>query len=113
MYRGFHLIPHDTRIEFMRYHKITFAFSVIMVIGFDPADRLQGPEFRRRFRRRHPDRCHGAGTGRSGACVRSELSELGLGEISLQQFGKPENILIRLQHQNYHRAGSRSPRRRS
>ena len=31
--RGIHLIPHDTSINFMRWHKVTFAFSVIMVVG--------------------------------------------------------------------------------
>jgi len=36
---------------------------------------------------------------------RSELTNLGLGEISLQQFGKPENILIRLQHQSFTEQG--------
>jgi len=42
MYRGLHLIPHDTRIDFMRYHKVTFAFSMINGRRLDPADRVQG-----------------------------------------------------------------------
>ena len=30
LYRGLRIVPHDTRIDFMRFHKLTFAISVIM-----------------------------------------------------------------------------------
>src|SRR5690348_17585399 len=33
MYKPFHLVPADTRIDFMRFHKPAFLLSVIMVIG--------------------------------------------------------------------------------
>ena len=33
MFRPIHVVPPDTRIDFMRFHKITFAISVLMVVG--------------------------------------------------------------------------------
>ncbi|MES1152212.1 MAG: protein translocase subunit SecF, partial [Dongia sp.] len=33
MFKPFHLVPANTRIDFMRYHKPAFILSVVMVIG--------------------------------------------------------------------------------
>ena len=33
IYRPVHLIPPNTRIDFMRWHKLTFAFSLALVLG--------------------------------------------------------------------------------
>jgi len=100
MYRGIHLIPHDTRIDFMRYHKITFALSVVMVVGSILLIAFKGLNFGVDFAggilmevtAPHPADL---------ASLRSQVSGLGLGEASLQEFGKPETVLIRLQHQDY------------
>jgi preprotein translocase subunit SecF len=100
MYRGFHFIPHDTRIPFMRYHKLTFALSVIMVIGSILLIAFKGLNFGVDFAGGILIDATAPGPV-DLAVVRTELTNLGLGEISLQQFGKPENILIRLQHQNF------------
>lgn len=100
MYRGLHLIPHDTRIDFMRYHKLTFAVSVIMVVASILLIAFKGLNYGVDF----------AGgilieVGSQGPAdltkMRSLLSDQGLGEVSLQEFGAPENVLIRLQHQDY------------
>jgi preprotein translocase subunit SecF len=99
-YRGFHVIPHDTRINFMRFHKITFAISVIMIVGSVLLIFAKGLNFGVDF----------AGgiaievRDKSGPAdlpeMREKLSDAGLGEVSLQQFGEPQFALIRLPHQD-------------
>ena len=33
MWKPIHLVPPNTRIEFMRWHRLTFAIAVIMTLG--------------------------------------------------------------------------------
>ncbi|MGH6934368.1 MAG: protein translocase subunit SecF [Dongiaceae bacterium] len=100
MYRGLRIIPPDTRIDFMRYHKITFAISVIMVAASILLIAFKGLNYGVDFaggiliEAKSPDPA-------DLTKLRSQLSSLGLGEVSLQEFGAPENVLIRLQHQTY------------
>jgi len=100
MYRGLHLIPHDTRIDFMRYHKVTFALSMIMVVGSILLIAFKGLNFGVDFAGGILMEVTAPEPPDLGS-LRSELSKLALGEASLQQFGKPQTLLIRLQHQNY------------
>ncbi|HZF32346.1 MAG TPA: protein translocase subunit SecF [Candidatus Angelobacter sp.] len=100
MYRGLHLIPHDTRIDFMRYHKVTFAFSMIMVVGSILLIAFKGLNFGVDFAGGILMEVTAPGPADLSK-LRLQLTELGLGEVSLQQFGKPETVSIRLQHQNY------------
>ena len=99
-YRGLHLIPHDTRIDFMRYHKVTFAISLILIMGSILLIAFKGLNFGVDF----------AGgirmevEAKSGVAdltdMRAKLGEAGLGEVSLQRFGDAQFALIRLQHQD-------------
>src|SRR5262245_18045552 len=100
MYRGLHFIPQDTRIDFMRYHKITFAFSVIMVVGSILLIAFKGLNFGVDFAGGILMEVTAPGPADLGQ-LRSQLEHLSLGEAALQQFGKPETVLIRLQHQSF------------
>ena len=100
MYHGLHLIPHDTRIDFMRYHKITFAFSLIMVVGSILLIAFKGLNFGVDFAGGILMEVTAPEPADLGK-LRSQLEQLSLGEAALQQFGKPETVLIRLQHQAY------------
>ena len=100
MYRGIHVVPHNTRIDFMRYHKITFAFSMIMVLGSILLIAFKGLNFGVDFAGGILMEVTAPGPANLTQ-LRSQLSGLGLGEASLQEFGKAERVLIRLQHQNF------------
>jgi len=98
MYSGFHVIPPDTRIDFMRHHKITFALSVLMVVASILLVAFKGLNYGVDFaggtviEARFPGPADLAG-------LRGKLSGLGLGEIGVQEIGDPNTVLIRLQQQ--------------
>src|SRR5262249_7876406 len=100
MYRGVHLIPHDTRIDFMRYHKITFMLSMIMVVGSILLIAFKGLNFGVDFAGGVWMEATAPGPADLGA-LRSQLSQLHLGEVTLQQLDKPERFGIRFQQPKY------------
>ena len=100
MYRGVHLIPPDTRIDFMRYHKITFALSMIMVVGSILLIAFKGLNFGVDFAGGVWMEVTAPGPADLGA-LRSQFSQLHLGEGTLQQLDKPERVGIRFQQPKY------------
>jgi preprotein translocase SecF subunit len=100
MYRPVHLIPANTRIDFMRWHKVTFAFSLLLVLGSFALIFFKGLNFGIDFRGGILMEVQTQGPA-DLAGMRSQLDGLGLGEVALQEFGSPNDVLIRLQHQSY------------
>lgn len=98
MFRGIHLIPHDTKINFLRFHKVTFMISVIMVVGSILLIAIKGLNYGVDFAGGILMEVKTEGPADLGA-MREQLSSLGLGEASLQEFGAPDTVLIRLQRQ--------------
>ncbi|MEZ5830423.1 MAG: protein translocase subunit SecF [Dongiaceae bacterium] len=98
MWKPIHLVPPNTRINFMRNHKITFAISVILVLSSFGLLFTKGLNFGIDFAGgilmevrapQQPDL----------GDMRSRLGGLGLGEVSLQAFGTDNDVLIRLPQQ--------------
>jgi preprotein translocase subunit SecF len=93
------LIPANTAIPFIAWRKLFFAFSAALVaasIGLFAVKGLNyGIDFRGGImldvRTEVPADL---------AAMRSALSGLGLGEAALQEFGAPNDVLIRLQEQD-------------
>src|SRR5215475_7145304 len=101
MYRPVHLIPANTRIDFMRLHKITFAFSLLLVLGSLALIFIKGLNFGIDFEGGILMEVRTQGGPADLTSMRSQLGGLGLGEVALQEFGTPQDVLIRLQHQSY------------
>src|SRR3954447_19111319 len=93
------IVPDDTKFDFMRFRRISFPISallsmVALFLFFHPGLNL-GIDFK-------------GGTlleiqAKSGAVdlakMRSTLTSLGLGDVQLQQFGGPADVLIRVAQQ--------------
>lgn len=96
--KGLHLIPLDTSADFIGKRTIAFIFSTILMIGSIFLIATNGLNF---------------GIDFTGGTVieirtpvipdlqelRTELNELNLGSISIQEFGEPDDLLIRLPEQ--------------
>ena len=98
MLRPIHLVPANTRINFMRGHKITFVISLILILGSIGLLFTKGLNFGIDFaggiliEARAPEQ---PDIGQ----LRERLSSLGLGEVALQSFGDQNDVLIRLPQQ--------------
>ncbi|HEU4826227.1 MAG TPA: protein translocase subunit SecF [Dongiaceae bacterium] len=98
MWKPIHLVPPNTRIDFMRWHRLTFAIAVVMTLGSIGLFFTKGLNFGIDFAGgilmevrapQQPDL----------ADLRERLGHLGIGEVSLQTFGEPDVVLIRLPEQ--------------
>src|ERR1700737_1210884 len=93
------LVPDDTKFDFMRFRRISFPISaalslVAILLYFNHGlnfgiDFVGGPLMEVQTK---------AGPADLGK-MRSTLNGLGLGEVQLQQFGGPADVLIRLSQQ--------------
>lgn len=98
MLRPIHLVPANTRINFMRGHKITFVISLVLILGSIGLLFTKGLNFGIDFaggiliEARAPEQ---PDIGQ----LRERLGGLGLGEVSLQSFGDQNDVLIRLPQQ--------------
>ena len=106
------IVPDDTHFDFTRFRRISFpisaALSIVAITLFFTHGLNLGIDFK-------------GGTllevrAKSGAAdiaaMRTTLDGLRLGEIQLQQFGGPENVLIRVAEQPAATRRSRMPCRR-
>jgi preprotein translocase subunit SecF len=100
MYKPFHLVPADTRIDFMRFHKPAFILSVIMVLGSIALIFTKGLNYGIDFAggvlmevQSKQEQVVDLGQ------MRGKLDGLEIGEITLQTFGAPNTVLIRIPQQ--------------
>lgn len=97
--RGLRLVPANTSIPFIAWRKVFFTFSVVMVLGSIALFSIKGLNYGIDFRGGILLDVRTEGPA-DLAAMRSMLSGLGLGEVALQEFGAPDNVLIRLQEQD-------------
>src|SRR5919106_6101167 len=95
----FRLVPVDTRFRFVRYQNWAYAFSgalVLLTLILLPTRGLNmGIDFQGGI-------LIEAGMPTAApdlAAMRAALDGLGLGEVALQEFGSPSDIMIRLERQ--------------
>jgi preprotein translocase subunit SecF len=97
--RHLHLVPTGTKLDFIGKKVLFFAFSICLIaasIGLFGTKGLNyGIDFQGGIMMEVRSKSGPADIGD----MRDQLSGLGLGEVSIQEFGEPEEVLIRIQRQ--------------
>ncbi len=92
------LVPKDPKFPFIRFHKIGFAFSALLILGSIGLLGGKGLNLGIDFLGGILLEVKTEGPADIGE-FRDRLSGLGLGEVSIQEFGAPDDLLIRVQRQ--------------
>jgi preprotein translocase subunit SecF len=106
--RGFRLVPDDTRIPFVRYQYWAYAFTGVIFLMTLVLLPTKGLNLGIDFRGGILIEAGMPGEVADLAAMRATLGSLGLGEVSLQEFGQPDDILIRIERQEGGEAGQRA-----
>jgi preprotein translocase SecF subunit len=97
--RTFRLVPDGTHIRFMHYQYWGYAFSGTLILLTLILVPLKGLNFGVDFRGGLLIEVRVPGTTADLGAMRSLLGSLALGEVALQTFGEPNDVLIRVQRQ--------------
>src|ERR1700741_4764774 len=93
------IVPDDTKFDFMRFRRISFPISALASILAITLYFFHGLNFGIDFK----GGLLMEGQPKSGPAdlskMRATLNGLGLGEVQLQQFGPPDDVLIRIGEQ--------------
>lgn len=89
------LVPAVPRIPFMRWHKLALGLSCVSLLGSIALLLVMGINFGIDFRGGTLIEVRTAEAADLGA-MRQDLNALGLGDVSLQEFGAADDVLIRV-----------------
>jgi SecD/SecF fusion protein len=93
------LVPAGTKLAFMIYRKLSFPFSAVLLVGslvmFVVINLNYGIDFRGGTLIEYQSKSPTADLGD----VRGRLSDLNLGDVQVQEFGAPDELLIRIESQ--------------
>ncbi|XSG82687.1 MAG: protein translocase subunit SecF [Methyloligella sp. ZOD6] len=99
MFRGFSFVPPDTKIDFVGMRGISFFVSALMMIlslvALQVYDLNYGIDFEGGTLIEIGTKTEEADL----AALRSTLNALDIGEVQIQRFGAPNDVLIRIQEQ--------------
>ncbi|ETR75239.1 preprotein translocase subunit SecF [Afipia sp. P52-10] len=93
------IVPDDTKFDFIRFRRISFPISALLSIIAITLYFTHGLNFGIDFRGGTLMEVQQKSGPADIAQLRTTLSELGLGEVQLQLFGGPSDVLIRLAQQ--------------
>jgi preprotein translocase subunit SecF len=93
------IVPDDTKFDFMRFRRISFPISAVLSIAAMLLYFMHGLNFGIDFVGGTLMEVQSKAGPADLAKMRTTVSGLGLGEVQLQQFGTPSDVLIRVAQQ--------------
>jgi preprotein translocase subunit SecF len=93
------IVPDDTKFDFMRFRRISFPLSALMSILAITLYFTHGLNFGIDFKGGTLIEVQTKSGPADLATMRSSLNALDLGDVQLQQFGAPDDVLIRVAEQ--------------
>ena len=93
------IVPDDTKFDFMRFRRISFPISAMMSILAISLYFFHGLNFGIDFKGGTLLEVRAKSGAADIAAMRTSLNGLGLGDVQLQQFGGPDEVLIRVAEQ--------------
>lgn len=98
-FKGFDFFPHGLRLNFMRFKGFCLGLSVILMIASLALIFIKGFNYGVDFKGGSMIQMQAKSGTADIAGLRETLNGLGLGEVQIQEFGKPSDALIRIEQQ--------------
>ena len=99
VFKGIDFFPHDLRLPFMRYKGLAIGASLIAMAISLALCMTMGLNYGVDFKGGSLIELQSKSGDADVAALREQLNGLGLGNVQIQQFGPPSNVLIRLEEQ--------------
>jgi preprotein translocase subunit SecF len=98
-FKGFDFFPHGTHLPFMRFRDVCFWTSVAMIALCFVLFAVRGFNFGVDFKGGSLIEVQSKSGPADLGAIRDKLSALGLGDVQIQSFGAPSDVLIRVEQQ--------------
>jgi preprotein translocase SecF subunit len=98
-FKGFDFFPHGTRIDFMRWKGVCFALSIAAMVVSLGLFFVKGLNYGVDFKGGSLIEVQSKSGPADISAVRQKVGGLGLGDVQVQGFGAPTDVLIRVEEQ--------------